>query len=221
MASRPTSPVDVCNLALDELKQSPIKSISTPVSPTEQICARRYDAVRQEALMAHPWKFAIKRTTLTPNVVAPDFGYAYAYDQPNDYIRLVTIGDDYLGDISRDFQVENGQFLLPTGTPTGTTTDPLTLYIRYIYDIQEVVKFSPLFISYLVLKLALRMSNKFAISSSLKASIKDDFKDVEIEARAVNGQERKPIRIQKSRLLTKRRGLPGSIWASKYTIFDN
>lgn len=222
MASRPTSPVDICNLALDELKQSPITSIDSPVSPTEQICARRYHAVRQECLMAHPWKFAIKRATLTPNLsTTPPFGYAYAYDLPNDYIRRVTIGDDYLGDLSRDFEIENGQILAPTGTPTGATVDPLTLYFRYIYDIQDVTKFSPLFVAYIVLKLAVRMSNKFAISSTLKAQIKDDFKDCEIEAKAVNGQERVPKRIQKSRLLTKRRGMPGGIFASKYTIFDN
>lgn len=222
MAGRPTSPVDICNLALDELKQSPIKSISTPVSATEQICARRYDAVRQESLMAHPWKFAIKRITLTPNAsTTPPFGYAYAYDLPNDYIRRVTIGDDYLGDLSRDFEIENGQILAPTGTATGASgTDPLTLYFRYIYDITDVAKFNPLFVAYLVLKLAVRMSNKFAISNQLKAAIKDDFKDCETEAKAVNGQERAPKRIQKSRLLTKRRGLPGGIWASKYTIFD-
>lgn len=223
MSSRPSTSVHICNLALDELKQSPIKSIDTPVSATEQICARRYDAVRQECLAAHPWKFAIKRATLTPNLsTTPPFGYLYAYDQPNDYIRLVTIGDDYLGDISRNFQVESGQLLLPTGTSTGVAgSSPLTLYLRYIFDLTDVTKMTPLFISYFILKLALRMSNKFAISNQLKAAIKDDFRDCETEAKAINGQERVPTRIQRSRLLTKRRGLPGGIYASKYTEFDN
>lgn len=218
MASRPTSPEEICNLALDDLKQSPIVSITTPKSNTEQICARHYHMVRQESLMAHPWKFAIKRTTLTPNVTAPPFGYTYAYDLPNDYIRRVTVGDDYLGDLSRDFEIESGQILAPSGTPTGATTT--TLYFRYIYDLLDVSKFSPLFIAFFKLKLALRMSNKFAISGQLKTMIKDDFKDCEIEAKAVNGQERAPKRIQRSRILTKRRGLPGGIWATPYTIFD-
>lgn len=221
MSSRPTSPVDICNLALDELKQSPVNSIDTPQTATERICARRYDAVRQECLAASSWKFAIKRVKLSPNIVPPAFGYTYAYDLPNDYIRRVTTGDDYLRDIDRDFQLENGQILLPTGTPSGSDTDPTTLYLRYIYDITDVSSFSPLFVAYFVLKLALRMSNKFAISTSLKAQIKDDFKDCELEAKSVNGQERVPIRIQKSRLLSKRRGMPGGIWASKYTIFDS
>lgn len=220
MSSRPTSPVDICNLSLDELKQSPIKSIDTPTTATEQICARRYDAVRQESLMAHSWKFAIKRTTLTPNAsTTPPFGYTYAYDLPNNYIRRVTIGNDYLGDLSRDFEIEDGQLLMPSGTTTEVNST--TVDFRYIYDITDVTKFNPLFVAYLVLKLALRMSNKFAISSALKQAIKDDFKDIEIEAKAVNGQERVPKRIQYSRLLQKRRGLPGGIWASKYTDFGN
>lgn len=218
MAGRPTADVDICNLALDDLKQSPIHSIDTPVSATEQICARHYHPVRQECLMAHPWKFAIKRIILTPDPsTTPVFGYAYAYNQPNDYIRKVTIGNDYLGDLSRDFEFENGQFLLPSGTASNS----ISLELRYIYDHRIVTNFSPLFITYFYLKLALRMSNKFAISAALKTTIQSDFDKAEVEARAVNGQERPPRRIQKSRLLTKRRGMPGGIWASKYTIFDS
>jgi len=215
----PASPEDICNLALDDLKQAPVNSITTPKTTTEYVCQRHYDAVRRECLFAHPWKFAITRILLTPNTsTKPPFGYAYAYDLPTDYIRLVTVGDDYIGDLRTEYEIESNQLLAVAGD---LTFDGTTKYVRYMRDVVDVTKFSPGFVTYLRLKLAIRMSNKFSITQAIKQTLKDDFKDAETEARAVNGQERKPKRIQFSRTLTKRRGLPGGLYASKYTIFDS
>lgn len=214
----PASPEDICNLALDDLKQAPVKSISTPTSTTEQICARQYDAARREALFAHPWKFAIFRTQLTPNPVPPLFGYLYAYDLPTDYIRMVTVGDDYIGDLIDAYEVENNQLLAIAGDVVfdGTTKD-----VRYIRDVTTVSKFSPGFITYFRLLLAIRMGNKFNVSTAIKTELKADFELARTEARAINGQESKIKRIQHSRTLMKRRGLPGGLYASKYTKFDS
>lgn len=217
--ARPTAPVEICNLALDELKQNPINSIDTPVTGNEYTCRRWYDPTRAECLAQHPWKFATIRTTLTPDVNAtPPFGYAYAYNLPVDYIRLVTIGDDYLNDLKREYEIEDGQLLSPSGT---ASTDATTLYMRYVFDATEVTKFSPLFVKYFYLQLALNMATKFSTSTAIKQQIRDEFKDIEMQAKAVNGQDRRPKRVQYSRILTKRRGLPGGIFASKYTIFDS
>jgi hypothetical protein len=217
--ARPTAPIHICNLALDELKQNPINSLTTPVTNAEFACLRWYDATRLECLAQHPWKFATKRDILTPDPTAtPPFGYTYAYNLPSDWVRLVTIGDDYLNDLKREFEIENNQILTPTGT---SATDTLSLQIRYIFDQDDVTTFSPLFIKYFYLQLALNMATKFSTSSTIRASIRDEFKDIEMQAKAVNGQDRRPKRIQFSRTLTKRRGLPGGVWASKYTIFDS
>lgn len=216
--ARPVSQEDICNLALDDLKQSPITSITTPRSNVELACARHYDQARAESLEAHPWKFATKRVDLTPDdsEIIP-FGYTYAYALPSDYIRLVSIGDDYLRDYKRDYQIEDGYLLLPAGNDA----DGTTLYVRYVYDITTVAQFTPLFIRYLAKRMALNMANKFTISATLKQMLIDDFTKIETEAKAVNGQSRPPIRIQKSRVMTKRRGLPGGVFASKYTEFDS
>lgn len=212
------SATDVCNLALDDLKQLPIKSVDTPVSATEQICARNYDTIRRECLFAHPWKFAITRIQLAANTVAPPFGYLYAYDLPSDYIRMITVGDDYLGNLDQHFEIENNQLLASRGDDTfdGSTKD-----VRYMRDVVDVTKFSPGFVTYFRLKLAIRLSNKFNVPASLKAGIKEDFREAETEARAVNGQESKIKRIQYSRVLNKRRGIQSDVFASKFTIFDS
>lgn len=214
-----SSPEDICNLALDDLKQLPIKSITTPNSNTEQVCARNYDTTRRECLFAHPWKFAIKRDQWTPDpTTTPLFGYLYAYNVPTDYIRLVTVGDDYCGDLRQQYEIENNQLLAVSGDVVfdGSTKD-----VRYIRDITDVTKFSPGFVTYFRLKLALRMSSKFSVSNQIRTNIKDDFRDAETEAKAVNGQESRIKRIQFSRVLSKRRGLASGTFASKYTIFES
>lgn len=227
--SRPNSSVDICNLSLDHLKQTPINSITTPLTTAEYVMARWYDAERQSALRAHPWKFATKRVLLTPDpLTSPPFGFTYAYDLPVDYIRKVTIGDDYLGDLRGTHVIENGQILTPSGSsaafPNLAGTDPAdgtTLFLRYVCDCTNVNKMDSLFITYFSLRLALRVSTKFAISAALKKELKDDLKDADTEAKSVNGQDAPVRRIQQSKILTKRRGLPGGIFATKYTVFDS
>lgn len=214
--ARPTSPVDICSLALDILKQGAIQSITPPTTTSEKIAARWYDMSRQEALAEHPWKFAIKRAIWTPDATAPVFGYTYAYNVPADYIRLISVGDDYLGDLSRAREVENGQILLTAGT----ASDGTSVQIRYVYDFTNVALMPPLFIKYLVLKLALNMANKFSIGSTARKDIFEEFGLVQAEAKAVNGQENKIKRIQVSKILTKRRGMSGGIFASPWTIFE-
>ena len=219
---KPSADVDICNLALDHLKQSPINSITTPISNTEYIFKRWYDTVRMAALRAHPWKFATKRITLTPTGTAPPFGFAYAYNLPSDFIRKISIGDDYLGDLRLTHVIENGQILTPSGSSAQTDTgDASTLYLRYVYDCVDVNKFDSLFIAFFALKLAIKLAPKFTISPQAKRELKDDMIDVETEAKAVNGQDAPIKRIQQSKILTKRRGLPGGIFATKYTIFDS
>lgn len=214
-----SSPEDICNLALDDLKQPPIKSIQTPSSTTEYICARRYDTVRRECLFAHPWKFAITRIQLTPDptYVIP-FGYAYAYAVPSDYLRIISKGNDYIGDMKSDYVIENNHILASSGDAifTGTTID-----VRYMKDVTDVSKFSPGFLTYFELKLALRLCNKFSVSTAIKTGLKDDFKEAETEARAINGMEGRIKRIQQSRILAKRRGLSSGTFASPLTIFND
>lgn len=209
--SAPTSPVDICNLSLDHLKQSPITSIDTPTEIAEVIFARWYDTCRRAMLRAHTWNFAIKRTVLTPDSTAPAFGYDDAYNLPNDFIRIVSIGDDSIRDFEKQYEIENGQLLM--------SNDAGSVNLRYIYDITNVIKFDALFIDVFSLYMAVRTSNKFSISSSLKTELKDDFKIAWANSMSVDGQERPPVRIQKSKILARRRGYSNSS-NPNYVVFE-
>ena len=196
--SAPTAAIHIVNLALDLLKQDIGTSIDTPSLPQEVIAARWYDAVRRSTLRIHPWNFATTRTTLARSSTDPAFGYEDAFNLPNNYIRLLSIGDDSIDEIRRRYEIENGQLLI--------NNDGESLNIRYTYDCTTVIKFDPLFVEVFAHRLALKMAPKFSVSTSLKTSIAEDLKDLLPSARSVDGQESPIKRIQVSKSINRRRG---------------
>ncbi len=193
----PNSSVAICNLALDLLKQEDITSIETPVTDTEVICERWYDQTRREVLRKHPWNFAIKRRSLPLASEAPAFEYSNAYNLPNDFIRLLTLGETVgKADDLIDYQVEDGQILIDNNDNS--------LAMRYIYDIQDVNKFDALFIRMLSYELALNMSYKFTEGNTRIAAIQELLEIAENQARSIDGQERPTIRRQRNRFVRAR-----------------
>lgn len=212
--SAPTAAVDICNLALDLLNQGPVSDISTsPQTDTEVICARWYDSCRRSVLRKHPWNFAITRAELAANATAPSFGYANAYDLPSDFLRLLTIGDDYVEDLKQKYQLEDNQILY--GDDTSTTALP----IRYIYDHVAVSQFDPLFIDCLSFELAIKMSRKITGDGEAAKELKELLKSIAPEAYAIDGQERPPQRIQRSKWIARRRNNNAG-YASRYIVPD-
>lgn len=194
----PTAAVDICNLALDLLKQDSITSITPPTGGVDVVCARWYDHARRATLRKHPWNFAITRATLAANATAPAFGYAAAFDLPNDFVRLISIGDDYLDDIRRKYQLEDGQLLY--------SDSETEVNIRYVYDVTLVSQFDQLFVDVLAAELALRMAYKITGSHESEEALKEHLKTIAPEAYAIDGQERPPQRIQQSKFINRRRG---------------
>lgn len=201
----PQSKSAICNLALDYLLQTNEESVSnidSPTTTTEVICKRWYDEVRRAVLRKHPWNFAKKRVVLTQAATTPAFGYSNAYNLPNDFLRVLTLQNSNTFDpyFSTDYEIEGGQIL------TNGDTDE-TLNLSYIWDFTNVGKMDALFIDLLAIELALRMAYKFT-SSSTRAKELFEIRAVKLsEATSIDGQERPPKRVERSRALTARRRL--------------
>jgi hypothetical protein len=116
-------------------------------------------------------------------------GYSDAYNLPNDFIRLIFIGDNYNVDYETDYSIEGLQLLLDASAAS-------SLNICYVYDITNPVKFDPLFIDLLALELALRLTP--AVVGQKVAFIKEIeelLAKVRLQARAINGQEN-PVKVR-------------------------
>lgn len=210
------SPVDICNLALDHLKEAPITEIENPSTPTETICARWYDHTRKAVLRKHPWNFAIKRQSLPALSEKPDFEYSKQFQLPSDFIRLISIGE--FGTQKR-YQLENGKIL--TDDINSIFTSSGALPIRYVYNFKSVTQMDGLFIDILAVEIAMKISFQITGSNTRGRELMGLLNELSPEAYAVDGQERPPVRIERSRSLSARRGARRGHGAKPYILAED
>jgi len=194
------SKVGVCNLALIQLKQELVTDIDAPVSQSEKLCHAVYDQVRLSTLRSHPWNFAIRRRTLTKDSVVPEFGFSARYLFPSDFVRYLNRTDESGAPIllrESNYQIEGGHLLLNSDGP---------INLRYIYDHTDITKWDELAIQVLALSIAVAIAPNFTSRETRIDAIKKDRQEVMDEARAIDGQERPPIRTERSRFRQARRG---------------
>lgn len=196
--STATNKIDVCRLALDFLDQDAeeVTSIDSPTTELEKICARWYDVSRRAELRNNVWNFAKARDVLT-KASTPGFGYDDAYNIPNDYLRLVALGDDE--DFPEvDFEIEGNQILIDNNAGD--------LKIRYIFDQTNVVRFDSLFVELCALRMARNMAKKITGSDTIAGKMIDVYDKISPSAYAVDGQERPPQKVNRSPWRAARRG---------------
>lgn len=189
------APIDIVNLALGHLKHKAVNSITPPDSNSKgaEEGAKWYDDIRRYALSKHGWNFAFKRAQLAAAVTAPEYEYLYKYELPNDYIRLASIGDSWCSGI--DYEDEDFYLLTNEAGP---------LKIKYVYDLKEVVKFSPAFTMAFSMYLAGAMAYGVTGNATLKDILWAQADKVVAEAKSIDGQNRPPRRISRSRMLEAR-----------------
>lgn len=217
----PKNKVDVCNLALIQLKQKLISNIDKPSkgNVAESICAEVYENCRQATLRRHPVNFAIKRITLAADSEAPEFGFTHAFALPNDFLRYLSRHDAngvriFPESPNEKYQIESGKYLISTESPG-------TLRIRYIFDNQAITTWDPLFIQLLAINIAVKIAPNFSgITNQTMARIKKEQLDLRTDAQAIDGQERPPIRVERSKIIQARQGFGRGNVASPFTIFD-
>lgn len=206
----PTSPVDICNMSGDLLRERAISVISPPVTETEKIYARHYDEVRQWLLYQGVWNFAY-RVVEIDRTSTPAGDFADAYLLPTNCLRLLSVGDATFRGQTK-YEVRGREIVIDNDGEAA-------LLVRYIEDVTDVTTWSAGYRKLMILLLAEQVG--YAITGKekpierLEALIKAAWKD----AFSIDGQESPPTRIERSRLLTARR-LNSANVASRYTSFD-
>ena len=145
-----SSVIEICNLALASLGQDPILNYEDPQTKTAQLCATYYPICRDALMEAHNWTFAVKRAVLTlQELPAPLWGFSYSTPLPNDCIRTLWIGrqqDEFYYD-PFPYAIEGESIV----------SNEQNIYLRYIYEIENTSKFSPLFCMALAARMAMEM----------------------------------------------------------------
>jgi hypothetical protein len=182
-----SSEVEVCNLALLRINQSPISSLSDD-SLQASACKQIFQQSKSALLSQYNWTFAIDRAILqivTDNSRRPNetdrqyelrrdktlFEYVRKFALPAEFLRLISVYNSFgerlcsVSGIKRPYVME-GMFIL---------SDQKELKIKYIKDINAITQFSPLFIDCFVLDLALRLTKFFNDSSAYLQQLQLDY----------------------------------------------
>ena len=173
----PVTQVGIANSALTKIGADRISSITENVKAA-RLANELWSKVRDEVLRAHPWNFAIKRSTLTPNSTTPDSEYDYTYDLPSDLLKVLSTPED----LKLDFVVEGRTIL---------TDEPEELPIRYIYRNEDYSSWDSYFAEAFAWRLAAEMAYNLTQSLPLAQWADQMYKDTIAQARSADGSEGK------------------------------
>lgn len=165
--------IGICNSALIKLGAATISSI-TESSREAALCKALYEIVRDEVLRAHPWNFAMKRSTLYPTANTPAFEFDYEFDLPNDCLRVIGLEDPTI-----DYVVEGRTILC----------NDSEINLRYLYLNTDESSWDALFVSAFSWRLATELSLGLVQSAATTQAMIEGYKQALASARAVDGQE--------------------------------
>lgn len=138
------SETDIANIAITLLGGDRIASIDDDVQNARD--AKALFATSRDALLGgYNWCFAMDRAQLVALSTAPAFGFDYQYNFPADCLRIVFVGDyyvgidltDYRGAPTELFTIEGRRILTGLAAP---------LNLRYVKRVEDTGLFDPCFV---------------------------------------------------------------------------
>lgn len=136
---KPETPLDICNLALAKLGQEPIKSpyiySASNAAVIQRACCAAYHPNRRTLLCEQKPTFAICSASLLSDSID-------RFHLPDDAMRVVGV------DTGADC------WYVETATRTLVVPGRHAVIVRYVYDCEDVTRFSPEFVESFVAALA-------------------------------------------------------------------
>lgn len=136
--------VAICNTALSRLGDSAtVASIDPPEGSAQaEHCAVFYPIARDTLLEMHEWGFATRRANLALLSGVPSWNWRFAYAKPSSCVKIISIlrPDACSTEESVDYRTETSA----TGSPI-ILTNLEDATVRYIAQVEDSTKFSPLF----------------------------------------------------------------------------
>lgn len=204
----PSSAVQIANRALTKLGDARILAL-TDDSNAARVINSMFDQVRDAELRRHRWKFAIKRTQLTADATAPDWGYTYQYELPADFLQIVQVNDIYQRPTS-----PNGSVMWQREGTKLLTDLPPQLKFRYVSRVTNPGLFDPMFVEAFACRLAFEACESLTQSSTKKQSAGDEYREALIAAMQADAIEALPDALPWGSWLDSREGPGGTLYGN-------
>ncbi len=190
------SRTEICNLALDYLDEVQLQSFDDDEGAIPDWFRRNFGKMSDSLLRQYTWNFALARTILPADSVAPPFGYAYAYQIPTDCLRVLPItrnGED-LGDLIR-YKIEGDKILTDTPAP---------LRVRYIRRLDGTGLYDSLFVDVLACSLAQKAAHLITGKASYAQQLGQTLGAMIAVAKRTNAIEKSPDPVRNNYWLNAR-----------------
>lgn len=181
------SDVEICNRALHKLGADTIIAL-TDDNNRARVMNVAYQPVRDAELFRRRWKFSIKRASLPALSSTPAFGYAYQYQVPTDFLRLIE-GGDLMSNVDLSDYRGGGATYAREGDKILTNYEA-PIDVRYIARITDTSLFDPAFAEALSARLAMECCKRITDSDTAKAAAQADYRLAIREAIVANAIER-------------------------------
>lgn len=195
----------IANLALTKLGEpNPILALTDDTN-AGRVMNRLFTLVRDAELRRNRWKFAIKRTSLSALADAPDWGYAYQYPLPADFLAVVQVNDFFV----RAVPSQPAMWSMETaadGSRVLLTNLTAPLKFRYVSRVENTGFFDPLFAEAMACKLAYEACEQLTQSTTKKQGLRVDYKEALIEAARCDAIENPPDALPWGSWLDSREG---------------
>ena len=178
MASRTA----IANLALGHFGQYRIDDLDEP-SPTAEAVRDCWDICRDATLRANQWNFATAIARLNQLATVPIFGWAFQWQLPPDFLKLVSCNSVLSGTRDTEFTIR-GQTLL---------TNDKQADIEYIKIIRETELWDPQFVTAFALALAEMVAPRLTLSTNAAAQFAERAQNAGMQAAHSDAVDSRPL----------------------------
>ncbi|MDO5450512.1 MAG: hypothetical protein Q4F30_06455 [Akkermansia sp.] len=156
------SAVDICNLALSKLGESPISGIDANGTLPQRMCYMHYHPVRREVLCVNRWSFAVRQATLhSADAAAAESGHAVPHALPQDCLRVLEVR-------SPGWTLRGRTVFCPAGD----------IRLRYIADVEDTELFDPLFVEAFAVRLACKLCIPLINSTTTRQALLEEYQRI-------------------------------------------
>lgn len=187
---------DICNMALDVLKEAPLTDYTTDNTSVSRWFVRNYATFRDAELEAHPWRFAMTRATASADAAAPTFGWKYKYAKPAGLLRIVQMNSSGYFEYDPIPHELEGDWIL--------TDQSSTIYLVYVQQITDPTKHTNLFNQALAAAMARALSHWLTGKANMVAIADAAYKEALARARRANALFSTPERAFDSDVINAR-----------------
>jgi hypothetical protein len=177
------STVALCNLALTRLGSERIASI-TETSKPAILCNQYYQQSVDDVIRSYPWKCATARQQLAALDITDNYTpYTYAYQMPNDCLRMVSLLDEGFENATDEYIIEQRRIY----------TDLSPAYIKYLKRPESVLEIDSHVVDIIASKLAFNIAFSLTQSQNISAQMAQEYQMAYQKAMMADGLESKDI----------------------------